>query len=114
MHTSHIAVNWAHPTPTTGSCSDAQTSGRLRTNIRSCSHSGSWPLLSAVSKKGPILLANPLQRSKRTFSWGSFLSFFAFKEGMWDTHIAALLSSPTVTHDPRLSTAYENSPAIFS
>ena len=33
---------------------------------------------------------------------------------MWDTQIAALLSSPTVTHDPRLSTAYENSPAIFS
>ena len=46
---------------------------------------------------GRILLANPLQSSKRTFSWGSFLSFFACKEGMWDTQIAALLSSPTVS-----------------
>jgi hypothetical protein len=45
----------------------------------------------------PILLANPLQSSKRTFSWGSFLSFFAFNEGMWDTQISALLSSPTVS-----------------
>jgi hypothetical protein len=43
----------------------------------------------------------------------SFLSFFAFKEGMWDTQIAALLSSPTVIHEPGLSTADENSPAIF-
>src|SRR5215471_5235834 len=50
-----------------------------------------------VSKKGGILLANPLQSSKRTFSWGSFLSFFAFQEGMWDTQIVALLSSPTVS-----------------
>jgi hypothetical protein len=49
-------------------------------------------------KTYPILLANPLQSSKRTFSWGSFLSFFAFFEGMWDTQIAALLSSPTVSY----------------
>ena len=27
----------------------------------------------------------------------SFPSFFAFKEGIWDTHILALLSSPTVS-----------------
>src|SRR5262249_41667232 len=44
-----------------------------------------------------ILLANPLQSSSSTFSWGSFLGFFAFKEGVWDTQIAALLSSPTVS-----------------
>src|SRR5262249_44646064 len=50
----------------------------------------------------------------RTFSCVSFPSVFAFKEGMWDTPISALGGSPTVTHDPRLSTAYENSPAIFS
>jgi hypothetical protein len=31
------------------------------------------------------------------FSWGSSSSFFVFKEGMWDTQISALLSSPTVT-----------------
>src|SRR5215471_5179777 len=47
--------------------------------------------------KGPRSQPTQLQRSKRTFSWGSFLSFFAFKEGMWDTQIAALLSSPTVS-----------------
>ena len=35
-------------------------------------------------------------------------------EGMYDTKTSALLSSPTVTHEPGLSTAYENSPAIFS
>jgi hypothetical protein len=43
-----------------------------------------------VSKKGWILLANLLQRSRSTFSWGSFLSFFAFKEGILDTQISAL------------------------
>src|SRR5215813_11075598 len=61
----------------------------LRRNLRQGS--------SACRFNGRILLANPLQSSKRTFSWGSFLSFFAFKEGMRDTQIAALLSSPTVS-----------------
>jgi hypothetical protein len=42
-------------------------------------------------------LANLFQSSRSTFSWGSFPSFFAFKEGMWDTQISALLSSPTVS-----------------
>src|SRR6266446_3477182 len=50
-----------------------------------------------VSFNGGILLANLLQSSKRTFSLGSFSSFFAFKEGIWDTQISALLSSPTVS-----------------
>jgi hypothetical protein len=31
-----------------------------------------------------ILLAHLLQRSRSTFSWGSFLSFFAFKEDIFD------------------------------
>src|SRR5262245_5691896 len=35
-----------------------------------------------VSKKGGILLPNLLQSSRSTFSRGSFLSIFAFKEGM--------------------------------
>jgi hypothetical protein len=34
-------------------------------------------------------LANLLQSSRSTFSWGSFPSFFAFKAGMWDTQISA-------------------------
>jgi hypothetical protein len=35
-------------------------------------------------------LANPLQSSRSTFSRGSFLSFFAFKEGILGTPISAL------------------------
>jgi hypothetical protein len=36
-------------------------------------------------------LANLLQRSRSTFSRGSFLSFFAFKEGMLGTPISVLV-----------------------
>ena len=39
----------------------------------------------------------PLQSSKSIFSRKSFPSFCACKEGMWGTHISALLSSPTVS-----------------
>src|SRR5215475_14381232 len=60
-----------------------------------------------------LLLANLLQSSRSTFSRGNFPSFFAFQEGMWDTPISALGGSPTVPHDPGLSTAYENRGAIF-
>jgi hypothetical protein len=42
-------------------------------------------------------LANLLQSSRSTFSWGSFPSFFAFQEGMLDTHISALGGWPTVS-----------------
>ena len=38
-----------------------------------------------------------LQSSRSTYSCASFPSFFAFKEGMLETHISALLSSPTVS-----------------
>ena len=44
-----------------------------------------------------ILLANLLQRSRTAFSCVSFSCFFAFKEGMYDTQISAVLSSPTVS-----------------
>src|SRR5436309_12531993 len=50
-----------------------------------------------VSKTLPILLANLLQSSKRTFSRGSFLSFLAFKEGMLGTPISVLGGWPTVS-----------------
>jgi hypothetical protein len=43
------------------------------------------------------LLANPLQSSRSPFSWGSFRSLFAVKEGMMDTPIAALGGWPTVS-----------------
>jgi hypothetical protein len=52
----------------------------------------------SVSKNLRILLANLLQGSRSTFSCASYPSFFAFKEGMWDTQISALLNSPTVSH----------------
>src|SRR5215471_16956220 len=55
-----------------------------------------------------VLVANLIQSSKRTFSWRSFLSFFAFQEGMWDTQIVALLSSPTVSG--RISRQLPDSP----
>jgi len=38
---------------------------------------------------------------------------FVFTEDMEDTQASALLSSPTVTHEPGLSTADENRGAIF-
>ena len=60
-----------------------------------------------------ILLVNLLQSSRSTFSRGSFLSFVAFKEGMLGTPISVLGGWPTVTHEPGLSTAYENREAIF-
>ena len=43
-----------------------------------------------VSFNLPILLVNPLQSSKSTFSRGSLLSLFAFKEGKLGTPISAL------------------------
>src|SRR5438045_2333824 len=52
----------------------------------------------SISKNLPILLANLLQRSRTAFSCVSFASFFAFKEGMYDTQTSAVLSSPTVSH----------------
>ena len=51
----------------------------------------------APQKNARILLANLLQRSRSTFSWGSFLSFFAFQEGMLDTQTLALGGWPTVS-----------------
>src|SRR5205823_10564753 len=55
---------------------------------------------SLVSQNLPILLANLLQSSRSTFSGASSPSFFAFKEGIWDPQISALLRSPTVFPPP--------------
>ena len=41
------------------------------------------------------------------------LSFFAFQEGICEAQISALGGSPTVPHEPELSTAHENRRAIF-
>ena len=62
--------------------------------------------LRPYANNGRILLANLLQGSGSTFACVCFPSFFAFQDGMWDTQFSALLSSPTVTHEPGLSTAY--------
>ena len=53
----------------------------------------------SVSLNGELLLANPLQSSSSTFSWGSFLSFFAFQDGMLGTQISARGGWPTVSGD---------------
>jgi hypothetical protein len=42
-------------------------------------------------------LANLLQSSRSTLSRGSFLSFFAFKEGILSTPISVLGGWPTVS-----------------
>ena len=42
-------------------------------------------------------MANLLPSSSSAFSRRSFPSFFAFQEGMWETQISALPSSPTVS-----------------
>src|SRR5262249_54863384 len=63
---------------------------------RACGADSLTPLTSCADH-GRILLVNLLQRSRRTFSWESFLSFFAFKEGMVDTQISALGDWPTVS-----------------
>src|SRR2546428_4129857 len=70
-------------------------------------HSGNGPIYSIIAGLRflqraiilEILLANQLQSSGSTFSCVSFPSFFAFQEGMWDTQISALPSSPTVSLD---------------
>ena len=54
-------------------------------------------LLLRCTHNARILLANLLQRSRSTFSRGSFLSLFAFKEGIFDTQISALGGWPTVS-----------------
>src|SRR5215831_3076084 len=48
-------------------------------------------------KREGILLANLHQSSRSTLSWGSFLNFFAFKEGMLGTPISILGGWPTVS-----------------
>ena len=48
-------------------------------------------------QNGPRSQPTQLQSSSSTFSCVSFPSFFAFQEGMWDTQISALPSSPTVS-----------------
>src|SRR5215467_9463386 len=47
--------------------------------------------------KGPRSQPTQLQSSRSTFSRGSFLSFFAFQEGILSTPISALRGWPTVS-----------------
>jgi hypothetical protein len=70
--------------------------------------------LRSYAHNGRILLANLFQGSRSTLFCVSFPSVFAFHTGMWGTPISALLNSPTVTHEPWLSTAYGNGGAISS
>jgi hypothetical protein len=60
---------------------------RWQSERRSAVFRAHWSIVIAFSFNLRILLANLLQRSRSTFSCVSFPSFFAFKEGMWDTQI---------------------------
>jgi hypothetical protein len=70
-------------------CASTVGQGGLLHSILGMSCWTAWPSIFAqmsnCADNGRILLANLLQSSSSTFSWGSFLGFFAFKEGMWDT-----------------------------
>src|SRR5262249_5038539 len=48
-------------------------------------------------KRERILLPNLLQSSRSTLSWGSFLRYFAFKEGRLGTPISVLGGWATVS-----------------
>src|SRR5215472_7334460 len=64
----------------------------------------SWLCVAACQKEYvgiPIFVTSELHH-------GSVQSY----QGMWDTQISALLSSPTVGHDPAITTAHGNRPAI--
>src|SRR5262249_13833580 len=56
------------------------------------------PANSERYKNHRILLANLLQSSRSTLSWESFLSFFAFQDGICEAQISALGGWPTVSH----------------
>ena len=70
-------------------CRKTRGKGVKRTQIlamgRSTPKLALWQGYAACRFNGRILLANPLQSSRSTFSRESFPSFFAFQEGMWDT-----------------------------
>jgi hypothetical protein len=67
-----------------------------------------------VSTNPGILLVILFPRDTATVTALDSSDFWVFKAGMWGTPISALLNSPTVPHEPGLSTAYEISGAIFS
>jgi hypothetical protein len=48
-------------------------------------------------KKPPDTVGEPTSTFQDRFSGVIFSSFFAFKEGMYETQISALLNSPTVS-----------------
>ena len=76
-------------------CRDVQQCAWRRGYLRAADGSSFCTLADGVvvqmircTNNGRILLANLLQSSRSTFSWGSFPSFFAFQEGMVDTLIS--------------------------
>ena len=95
------------------SCPREKHLTRLRTwEFRGYAPYFEWPKVADAMIEA--LLANLFQGSRTTLSGVSFPSVLAFQAGMWGIPISALLNSLTVTHEQRLSTAYENSLAIFS
>src|SRR4029453_17269786 len=75
---------------------------------RSMGHRPAW---SAVHITGGYCWRTPFKVLGVFFLGKVSPAFMPSKEGIWGTQISAPLSSPTVTHESGLTTAYENSPA---
>jgi hypothetical protein len=65
-----------------------------------------------LQKEG-ILLANLFPRATAAMAALDFPGSWIFDNGIGEAQFTALGGSPTVTHEPGLSTAYENRGAIF-
>src|SRR5262245_54791937 len=61
-----------------------------------------------------ILLANLFPRDRAAVATLDSPCSWAFNDGICEAQFSALGDSPTVTHEPGLSTAHENSGAISS
>jgi hypothetical protein len=61
---------------------------------------------------GQILLANLLPRDRAAVATSDSPCSWAFNDGICEAQFSALGGSPTVIHEPELSTAHENSGAI--
>jgi hypothetical protein len=79
------------------------------TSIKSGSEGG-WE----KRPKGPRSQPTRLPRYRAAVATVDSPWSWAFHDGIYEAQFSALWGSPTVTHEPGLSTAYENSPAIFS
>src|SRR4029450_6507654 len=104
-------------------CPDAICAGRPKTfwpppnstlidGLSFCTHGvGSIAPLVSCTQNGQILLANLLQRSRSTFSWGSFLAFLPSKKASWTPkfrHLGVGQQYPGVNRAPEWKDDFDN------